>query len=69
MECPGQPLTYDTYATLPIINPLFQGFSRYQNVNKEIILSANRSIQKKSASLLAGLLFCAAIHINLKPFV
>lgn len=28
---------YNTYATLSYTNPLFQGFSRYQNVNKEII--------------------------------
>lgn len=33
----GQPTAYNTYATLPVTNPLFQGFSSYQNVNKEII--------------------------------
>lgn len=33
----GQPTAYNTYATLPYTNPLFMGFSCYQNVNKEII--------------------------------
>lgn len=33
----GQFLAYNTYATLPTTNPLFPGFSSYQNVNKEII--------------------------------
>lgn len=33
----GQPTAYNTYATLPVTNPLFQGFSSYLNVNKEII--------------------------------
>lgn len=29
----GQPTAYNTYATLPYTNPLFMGFSGYQNVN------------------------------------
>lgn len=33
----GQSCVYNTYATPPTKNPLFQGFSRSQNVNKEII--------------------------------
>ena len=33
----GQFLAYNTYATPPATNPLFPGFSRSQNVNKEII--------------------------------
>lgn len=33
----GQPTAYNTYATLPVTNPLFQSFSSYLNVNKEII--------------------------------
>lgn len=33
----GQPTAYNRYSTLPTPNPLFQGFSRSQNVNKEII--------------------------------
>lgn len=32
----GQPTAYNAYATLPYTNPLFMGFSRSQNVNKEI---------------------------------
>ena len=31
----GQPTAYNAYATLPYTNPLFMGFSRSQNVNKE----------------------------------
>ena len=34
----GQSSVYNTYATPPTPNPLFQGFSRSQNVNKEIII-------------------------------
>lgn len=32
-----QPTAYNTYATLPDTNSQFIGFSRSQNVNKEII--------------------------------
>ena len=32
----GQSTAYNTYAALPYTNPLFMGFSGYQNVNKEI---------------------------------
>jgi len=32
----GQLTAYNTYATLSYTNPLFLGFSCYQNVNKEI---------------------------------
>ena len=32
----GQFLAYNTYATPPTPNPLFLGFSNYQNVLKEI---------------------------------
>lgn len=35
----GQPTAYNAYATLPYTNPLFMGFSRSQNVNKEIIFT------------------------------
>lgn len=31
-----QSSAYNIYATLPVKNPLFPGFSRYQNINKEI---------------------------------
>ena len=33
----GQLTAYNTYATLSYTNPLFLGFSCYQNVNQEII--------------------------------
>ena len=33
----GQSSVYNTYATSPTPNTLFLGFSRYLNVNKEII--------------------------------
>ena len=35
----GQSSVYNTYATPPTPNPLFQGFSSSQNINKEIIKS------------------------------
>ena len=35
----GQSCVQNTYATPPITNPLFQGFSSSQNINKEIIKS------------------------------
>ena len=35
----GQSTAYNTYATLSYTNPLFMGFSGYQNVNKEIIFT------------------------------
>lgn len=34
----GQSIAYNIYATLGHTNPLFMGFSRYQNVDKEIII-------------------------------
>ena len=46
----GQSTAYNTYATLPYTNPQFMGFSRYQNVLKEIIkeLSQSRTFQNVS---------------------
>lgn len=41
----GQFLAYNTYATLATPNPLFPGFSSYQNVNKEIIFFISRTIK------------------------
>jgi len=45
----GQSSAYNTYATPQTLNPLFQGFSRYQNVNKikykEFKNLENRSFQ------------------------
>lgn len=39
----GQPTAYNAYATLPYTNPLFMGFSRSQNVNKEIIFTITKA--------------------------
>lgn len=44
----GQPTAYNAYATLPYTNPLFMGFSRSQNVNKEII---TKNIKRTSKPL------------------
>lgn len=41
----GQPTAYNAYATLPYTNPLFMGFSRSQNVNKEIIFGTRIYVQ------------------------
>lgn len=46
----GQPTAYNTYATLPYTNPLFMGFSRSQNVNKEIIIYHFRYIKNPQKS-------------------
>ena len=44
----GQPTAYNAYATLPYTNPLFMGFSRSQNVNKEIYETiVNRDLVQK----------------------
>lgn len=43
----GQPTAYNAYATLPYTNPLFMGFSRSQNVNKEIIISQENYNSKR----------------------
>ena len=57
--CIGHPSANNTYATLPATNPLFQGFSRYQNVNKEIInfTIQNVSGRFRDAYYIPGLLF------------
>ena len=55
----GEPIAYNTYATLLYTNPLFMGFSGYQNVNKEIILSAELGYTKRAiSSLLEDGSFC-----------
>ena len=44
----GQPTAYNAYATLPYTNPLFMGFSRSQNVNKEVYETiVNRDLVQK----------------------
>lgn len=40
----GQSSAYNTNATLLPTNPLFQGFSSYPNVNKEIICATFGSL-------------------------
>ena len=58
-ESSGQSSVYNTYATPPSPNPLFLGFSRYLNVNKEIILSAELGYTKRAiSSLLEDGSFC-----------
>ncbi len=52
----GQPTAYNAYATLPYTNPLFMGFSRSQNVNKEII--CEQSHAKSSREFILLELFC-----------
>ena len=52
----GQFYAYNTYATPPATNPLFQGFSRSQNVNKEIIFFLIEKIRRIQGTLVnAGL--------------
>ena len=47
----GQSTAYNTYATLPYTNPIFMGFSSYQNVLKEIIFAhATGSVMIKMES-------------------
>ena len=40
----GQSIAYNIYATLAHTNPLFMGFSCFQNVNKEMIIQ--ESVEK-----------------------
>lgn len=58
----GQPTAYNAYATLPYTNPLFMGFSRSQNVNKEIVISAMAEIWKELPSLLEEFFLCFCHH-------
>ena len=48
----GQSSAYNTYATPQTPNPLFLGFSRYQNVNKEIIQENIKSTLHSGTSVL-----------------
>ncbi len=43
---------YNTYATLPYTNPLFQGFSRSTNVLKEIIFYNSKRLMAFQKSVL-----------------
>ena len=42
----GQSCVYNTYATLPTTNTLVQGFSRSQNVLKEIIFQWQEAMHR-----------------------
>ena len=53
----GQSTAYNTYATLLPPNPLYQGFSRSQNVNKEIIISAMAECIRRTPEFTRGVLF------------
>lgn len=50
----GQSSAYNTNATLLPTNPLFQGFSSYPNVNKEIVCENIGYIQKSLKTLCFG---------------
>ena len=54
------------YATLLPPNPLYPGFSRYQNVNKEIssYLRTKTYIQSPEMLAFPGLLLCGFVHWN-----
>ena len=60
-----QPTERFRYATPSAPNLVSSGFPRYQNVLKEIGLSANCRCGKESASLLAGLFFHACKFIGI----
>ena len=66
----GQFSAYNTYATLPNTNPLFQGFSRYQNVNKEIINFTIKSVSGRFRKVYytPGLLFWGVFLKKLENF-
>ena len=55
----GQPTAYNAYATLPYTNPLFMGFSRSQNVNKEIVFTISKRLPKPlQTQCLQGFFLC-----------
>ena len=54
----GQFYAYNTYATPPATNPLFLGFSRYQNINKEIIIKNSQTLVN---SVFARVFLCLKI--------
>ena len=62
----GQSTAYNTYATLLPPNPLFQGFSSSQNVNKEIInfTIQNVSGRFRNAYYIPG--FCSGMFLYKK---
>lgn len=70
----GQSSAYNINATLLPTNPLFQGFSSYPNVNKEIIFAIATSsartkiLRQGNACIPLALFFCsyAATAVNEK---
>jgi hypothetical protein len=48
----GQLTAYNAYATLSYTNPIFLGFSGYQNVNKEIIFYNSKRLMAFQKSVL-----------------
>ena len=62
----GQSTVYNMYATLLPTNPLFLGFSRYQNVNKEIIITREYILQIPQKSLFLGDFFIGKVRLIIK---
>ena len=58
----GQSWVYNRYATTHIINPLVQGFSSYQNVNKEIIISTREYFSIFIPEVIRLLGFSISLH-------
>ena len=60
----GQSSAYNTYATLPVTNPLFPGFSRYANVNKDNFLQKENIHKPLETKCLQGF-FYVWVYIEL----
>lgn len=60
----GQPTAYNAYATLPYTNPLFMGFSRSQNVNKEIIIWNKKRHTKPQKPRVSGVFLYPLISLG-----
>ena len=58
----GQSWVYNRYATTHIINPSVQGFSSYQNVNKEIIISTREYFSIFIPEVIRLLGFSISLH-------
>lgn len=54
-----QSTAYNTYATMSNTNPQFMGFSRSQNVNKEIVFTISKRLPKPlQTQCLQGFFLC-----------
>ena len=66
----GQSTAYNTYATMPTINPIFMDFSGYQNILKEIIFYNSKRLMAFQKSVLhlgisvPGCFFKKAFYVN-----